>query len=99
RRGERMSPLTLPADLELPAEVTDIARRLTEAGFEAWCVGGAIRDRVLGHPAEDVDLATSATPEQVQRVFPRTVPVGVKYGTVGVLDRKQVLHEVTTFRK
>ncbi len=94
-----MSPLTLPAGLELPPEVTDIARRLTEAGFEAWCVGGAIRDRLLGHPAEDVDLATTATPEQVQQVFPRTVAVGVKYGTVGVLDRKQVLHEVTTFRK
>jgi tRNA nucleotidyltransferase (CCA-adding enzyme) len=94
-----MSRLTLPADLELPPEVTDIARRLTEAGFEAWCVGGAIRDRLLGHAAEDVDLATTATPEQVQEVFPRTVAVGVKYGTVGVLDRKQVLHEVTTFRK
>jgi tRNA nucleotidyltransferase (CCA-adding enzyme) len=94
-----LSPLTLPPDLELPPEVTDIARRLTEAGFETWCVGGALRDRLLGNPALDVDLATTATPDQVQRVFPRTVAVGVKYGTVGVLDRKQVLHEVTTFRK
>jgi hypothetical protein len=47
---------------------------------------------------KDFDLATSATPEQVQALFARTVAVGVKYGTVGVLDRERVLHEVTTFR-
>src|SRR4029450_11151212 len=45
------------------------------------------------------DLPTSATPEEVQRLFPRTVAVGIKYGTVGVLDRDRVLHEVTTFRR
>jgi tRNA nucleotidyltransferase (CCA-adding enzyme) len=62
-------------------------------------VGGALRDRLLGHPADDVDLATAAHPETVQQLFRRTVAVGVKFGTVGVLDRKRVLHEVTTFRR
>jgi tRNA nucleotidyltransferase (CCA-adding enzyme) len=86
-------------DLTLSDDVLEIARRLEDAGHETWCVGGALRDHLLGHPAEDVDLATGATPDQVQRLFPRTVAIGVKYGTVGVLDRKRVLHEVTTFRK
>jgi tRNA nucleotidyltransferase (CCA-adding enzyme) len=89
----------LPVLHDLPAEVSEIAATLEGAGFEAWCVGGALRDRILGHRAVDVDLATAATPEQVQRLFPRTIAVGVRYGTVGVLDRRRVLHEVTTFRK
>jgi tRNA nucleotidyltransferase (CCA-adding enzyme) len=83
----------------LPGEVVEIAERLEAAGFETWCVGGALRDRLLGHPSEDVDLATAATPDQVQQLFPRTVAVGVRHGTVGVLDRRRVLHEVTTFRR
>jgi tRNA nucleotidyltransferase (CCA-adding enzyme) len=62
-------------------------------------VGGTLRDTLLGHPQSDYDIATSATPEQVQRLFPRTVAVGIKYGTVGVLDQDRVLHEVTTFRR
>ncbi|HEX7025083.1 MAG TPA: CCA tRNA nucleotidyltransferase [Gemmatimonadales bacterium] len=93
-----MSTAPLPP-LDLPREVVEIATTLEQAGFETWCVGGALRDRLLGHPAEDVDLATAATPDQVQRLFPKTIAVGVKYGTVGVLDRRRVLHEVTTFRK
>ena len=90
--------MVLPAHIPIPDEVVAIARRLEEAGHEAWCVGGAVRDTLLGDVQKDFDLATSATPEQVQALFPRTVAVGVKYGTVGVLDRERVLHEVTTFR-
>lgn len=89
----------LPPLADLPDEVRDIAVRLENAGYETWCVGGALRDRLLGYPADDVDLATTATPDEVLRLFPRAVPVGVKYGTVGVLDRRRVMHEVTTFRK
>ncbi|HEU4698122.1 MAG TPA: CCA tRNA nucleotidyltransferase [Gemmatimonadales bacterium] len=78
----------------------EIARRLDDAGYEAWCVGGALRDALLGGAQADFDLATSATPEMVQRLFPRrTVAVGLRFGTVGVLDGRRVLHEVTTFRK
>ena len=92
-------PGALPVLEDLSPDVVEIATTLERAGFETWCVGGALRDRLTGHEAEDVDLATAALPEDVQRLFPRTVAVGLKHGTVGVLDRKRVLHEVTTFRK
>jgi tRNA nucleotidyltransferase (CCA-adding enzyme) len=88
-----------PAAPAIPDEVLEIARTLEAAGYEAWCVGGALRDALLGHPHSDFDFATSATPAQVTALFRRTAPVGEKYGTVGVLDRHRVLHEVTTFRR
>jgi tRNA nucleotidyltransferase/poly(A) polymerase len=79
--------------------VLDIAKKLEGAGFETWCVGGAVRDALLGHPHLDWYLATAATPEQVRRLFRRTIPVGIEFGTVGVLDQHGVMHEVTTFRR
>jgi tRNA nucleotidyltransferase (CCA-adding enzyme) len=81
--------------------VLDIAARLEAAGFEAWCVGGAIRDALLGGHPLDWDLATSATPEEVRALFGsrRTIPVGIEFGTVAVLDDARVPHEVTTFRR
>ena len=85
--------------IAVPDEVLDIVRVLERAGFEAWCVGGAVRDALLGDPHMDYDIATSARPEEVLRLFPRTVPVGLRFGTVGVLDRRRQLHEVTTFRR
>jgi tRNA nucleotidyltransferase (CCA-adding enzyme) len=87
--------------LNPPAPVLEIARRLETEGYEAWCVGGALRDAILGHPHLDWDLATSATPDQVRDVFGkrRTIPVGIQFGTVGVLDTFGTLHEVTTFRR
>ena len=82
-----------------PETVVAIARTLTDAGFETWCVGGAVRDALLGESHLDWDLATAATPAQVRRLFRRTVPVGIEFGTVGVLDTENVMHEVTTFRR
>jgi tRNA nucleotidyltransferase (CCA-adding enzyme) len=81
--------------------VLDIARRLEEAGFEAWCVGGAIRDAMLGSRTLDWDIATSAKPEQVRDLFGRrrTIPIGIDFGTVSVLDDDGVSHEITTFRR
>ncbi len=84
--------------LDPPAAIKSLCRTLEAAGHEAWCVGGAVRDALLGIETLDWDIATSARPEQVQRLFKRTVPVGLAFGTVGVLDRDGVLHEVTTFR-
>ncbi|MBX3132811.1 MAG: hypothetical protein KF689_05430 [Gemmatimonadaceae bacterium] len=81
-----------------PASVQSLTRTLEQAGHAAWCVGGAVRDALLGIETLDWDLATSARPEQVQKLFKRTIPVGIQFGTVGVLDRDGVLHEVTTFR-
>ena len=62
-------------------------------------MGGAVRDALLGHAHLDWDLATAATPDQVRKLFRRTVPVGIDFGTVGVLDDSGVMHEVTTFRR
>jgi tRNA nucleotidyltransferase (CCA-adding enzyme) len=91
-----MTPSEQP--LHPPVSVREIADRLARAGYETWCVGGAVRDALLGHPHLDWDLATAATPDRVRSLFRRTVPVGVEFGTVGVLDRRGVMHEVTTFR-
>ena len=91
--------MSFPPSVPVPEEILEIARVLERAGHEAWCVGGALRDTLLGDPHSDFDLATSARPEEVQRLFRRTAPVGVEHGTVGVIDRKRVMHEVTTFRR
>jgi tRNA nucleotidyltransferase/poly(A) polymerase len=88
--------MTLP---RIPPPVEWIARTLEDAGFETWAVGGAVRDHLLSVPSEDWDLATRARPADVQRLFRRTVPVGVDHGTVGVLARGGTLYEVTTFRR
>jgi len=87
------------ARLVPPETVVEIARVLTTAGFETWCVGGAVRDALLGEAHLDWDLATAAKPSDVRRLFRRTVPVGIEFGTVGVLDAANVMHEVTTFRR
>jgi tRNA nucleotidyltransferase (CCA-adding enzyme) len=81
--------------------VLEIAARLEAAGFEAWCVGGAIRDALLGGAPLDWDLATRASPEEVRTIFgrKRTIPVGIEFGTVSVLDDDGVHHEITTFRR
>jgi len=84
--------------LHPPDSVREICATLERAGHEAWCVGGAVRDALLGIETLDWDIATSAHPEQVQKLFRRTIPVGIQFGTVGVLDKQGVLHEVTTFR-
>lgn len=91
--------MTIPREVHVPDEVREIVETLTAAGFEAWCVGGALRDALFGEEQSDFDVATSATPDRVRKLFPRTVPVGEEYGTIGVLDRKRRLHEVTTFRR
>lgn len=91
--------MSFPPSLPIPEEILDIARTLEEAGFETWCVGGALRDALMEQSHSDYDLATAATPAQVQSLFKRTAPVGERYGTVGVIDRKRTVHEVTTFRK
>jgi tRNA nucleotidyltransferase (CCA-adding enzyme) len=98
--------MTFPSTLPIPAEVLKIAKKLEDAGYETWCVGGAIRDALLGvdDPEHDplkseFDLTTAAPPAEVQKLFKRTVPVGVEHGTVGVLDKDNRLYEVTTFRR
>ncbi|MEO8636703.1 MAG: CCA tRNA nucleotidyltransferase [Gemmatimonadales bacterium] len=90
--------MRFPAFLDIPDDVLEIARTLEAAGHEAWCVGGAIRDTLIGEANTDYDIATSATPDVVQRLFKHTVPVGERFGTVAVRTRRRH-HEVTTFRR
>jgi len=70
---------------------------LQGTGFQAYAVGGCVRDLLLERPIHDIDIATDATPDQVTALFPRTVPTGLAHGTVTVLLGDERF-EVTTFR-
>jgi len=85
--------------LQPPGGLLEIAVQLESAGFEAWAVGGAIRDAIRSRPRADWDLATDARPDEVRRLFRRTVPLGLEHGTVGVLAEDDAMYEVTTFRQ
>ncbi|KRM72610.1 CCA tRNA nucleotidyltransferase [Lacticaseibacillus brantae] len=74
-----------------------IMQQIEAAGFEAYFVGGSVRDALLGLPIHDVDIATSAYPEEVKQIFKKTVDTGIQHGTVMVLAHG-VGYEVTTFR-
>ncbi|WP_036612836.1 CCA tRNA nucleotidyltransferase [Oribacterium sp. P6A1] len=71
--------------ITLPENVKYIIGRLEEAGYEAYAVGGCVRDSLLGRLPEDWDITTSAKPEEVKRVFRRTIDTGIQHGTVTVL--------------
>ncbi|MCX7632480.1 MAG: hypothetical protein N2Z22_04010 [Turneriella sp.] len=71
--------------------------KLQQHGYEGYLVGGSVRDLLTSGKLSDLDYATDATPEEVQKIFPRTVPVGIKFGTVLVLHRG-VKIEITTYR-
>src|SRR3954467_3516952 len=88
------------ADLEAPAGVLEITRKLDANGYRCWAVGGAVRNALLGVTDTDWDLATDARPADMQQLFRRTVPVGIEHGTVGVFANADgVMYEVTTFRR
>ena len=80
------------------ASALAVARRLRAEGFEALLAGGCVRDRILGVEPVDFDIATSARPEQVLAIFPRTVPLGLRFGSVQVHPDEGGQVEVTTFR-
>lgn len=82
---------------QLPADVQEIIHVLEDAGYEAFAVGGCVRDVLLGRTPSDWDITTSALPEQVKALFPRTVDTGIAHGTVTVLMKKEG-YEVTTYR-
>lgn len=79
------------------AAARSIVERLREKGFEALYAGGCVRDRLLGLEPHDYDVATNARPEQVEALFPRTVPVGAQFGVILVLEKDQEI-QVATFR-
>ncbi|MEE9471960.1 MAG: CCA tRNA nucleotidyltransferase [Gemmatimonadota bacterium] len=82
-----------------PGDLLGVTETLEARGFQAWAVGGAIRNALLGHTRTDWDVATDARPEDVRRAFRRTLPIGIEHGTVGVLAPDGMLFQVTTFRR
>ncbi len=82
---------------EIPQNIEYIIQKLTENGHKAYIVGGCVRDILLGKTPDDYDVTTSATPKEVISLFEKTIPTGIKHGTVTVIiDNTSV--EVTTFR-
>lgn len=83
--------------LTLPEKVRKLILIIEKAGYEAYAVGGCVRDAVLGRVPQDWDITTSATPEQIKALFPHTVDTGIAHGTVTVLLGREGF-EVTTYR-
>lgn len=87
----------MQGEIKLPQKVQRIIEALEYGGYEAYAVGGCIRDSLLGRIPEDWDITTSAKPEEVKRIFNRTVDTGIQHGTVTVLLENEGF-EVTTYR-
>ncbi|MGU7919070.1 CCA tRNA nucleotidyltransferase [Streptococcus suis] len=84
----------LPSEFQ---EALPILEKIKAAGYEAYFVGGSVRDAILGRPIHDVDIATSSYPQETKQIFPRTIDVGIEHGTVLVLEGSKE-YEITTFR-
>ena len=85
-------------EIQVPKKVQNIIKILQEHGYDAYAVGGCVRDSLLGRTPGDWDVCTDARPERVMALFPSTVPTGLKHGTVTVLTEDGPV-EVTTFRR
>ena len=85
--------------MELPFQICEILERIERAGFEAFVVGGCVRDHLMGMTPHDFDITTSATPKETENIFAdcRVIETGIKHGTVTVLY-KGISTEITTFR-
>ena len=83
--------------ISLPKDVEYIINTLQRAGYEAYAVGGCVRDTILNREPDDWDITTSAKPMEIKRLFPVTIDTGIQHGTVTVL-KNHVGYEVTTYR-
>src|SRR5260221_12032852 len=88
----------MPALLSEREFAIDVVRRLRDAGHQALWAGGCVRDELLGLVPKDYDVATDATPDQVRRLFRRTIAVGAPFGVVEVLGPRPLHVQVATFR-
>ena len=79
-------------------QALEIVKKLRAKGFVAYYAGGYVRDKILGLPSDDIDIATNALPEDIQKIFKKTFPKGVAFGVISVLMGKHE-YEVATFRK
>lgn len=83
--------------INLPEDVKIIINYIEDAGFEAYAVGGCVRDSLLGREPHDWDITTNAKPDQIKEIFHRTIDTGLQHGTVSVLMHG-VVYEITTYR-
>ena len=83
--------------INMPEAVKDIIHTLQNEGYEAYAVGGCVRDSILGREPNDWDITTSASPEEVKALFRRTIDTGIEHGTVTIMVDKEG-YEVTTYR-
>lgn len=84
-------------EIAMPGQVEEIIKRLTDSGFEAYAVGGCVRDSLLNREPGDWDITTSASPGQVKEIFRRTIDTGIEHGTVTIMLGR-CGYEVTTYR-
>lgn len=85
-------------ELKISDGANKIIKKIQQAGYEAYIAGGAVRDLIMNKTPHDYDIATSALPEDIKRIFERTIDTGIKHGTVTVIENKMG-YEVTTFRR
>ncbi len=84
-------------NIKIPKQAVSIIEKLNEHGYEAYVVGGCVRDSILGKDPADWDITTSARPDQVKALFPKTIDTGIKHGTITIMMGKEG-YEVTTYR-
>ena len=89
--------MCLGDNVKIPEQVKSIIETLEENGYEAYAVGGCVRDTLLGRVPDDWDITTSANPIQVKALFRRTIDTGIQHGTVTVMIGDDG-YEVTTYR-
>ncbi|MCR5213467.1 MAG: CCA tRNA nucleotidyltransferase [Eubacterium sp.] len=83
--------------IEMPENVKNIIKKIRDAGYEAYIVGGCVRDCILGRQPNDWDITTSAKPEEIKALYRRTIDTGIKHGTVSVMIGNE-RYEITTYR-
>lgn len=93
----RMEVIALNNQIKPNDAILEILDVLSKSGHSAWCVGGCVRDSILGKDPYDWDITTSAKPDIIQRLFPHTFETGIKHGTVTVIHQGQTC-EITTYR-
>ena len=82
---------------ELFNQAKPILEKIEQHGFEAYFVGGSVRDYLMNRHIHDIDITTSATPDEIESIFEKTIPIGREHGTINVVYQG-TNYEVTTFR-
>ena len=97
--GEPLTENQISWKNALPDALREVCNRVATAGGGIWLVGGSVREAMLENPWKDLDLTTTMTPDEVEALFPRSIPTGAQYGTITVrIADADIEFEVTTLR-